>query len=62
MHEVRAELGVVEEESGFGCGGLLEGHGRGLGRAILGDGEVGDLAAEGEEVANLVFGLIKACQ
>jgi hypothetical protein len=40
----RAELGVVEEEGGFGGGFFLEGYGCGLGGCGGGDGEGGDFA------------------
>lgn len=45
----RAELGVVQQESGLGGCLLLEGDGRGLGLALGLDVEAGDLAA-GEAV------------
>lgn len=40
-----AKLGVVQEQSGFGGGILLEGHSGGLGVALGLDVEAGDLAA-----------------
>lgn len=49
-----SKLGVVQEQSGLGGSLLLEGDGRGLGLALGLDIEAGDLAAEAEEVADLL--------
>jgi len=49
------KLCVVEEQGSLGRGFLLEGYGGILSGLGLGDIEAGDLAAEGEEVANLLL-------
>jgi len=50
---VGTELGVIQEESRLGSGFLLKGDVRGLGLALGGDLDVGNLATEAEEVLDL---------